>query len=79
MNRVVMQSLPFTAHFPSGVSHAKHILARDRARAEKLLKGYSPHGPISAYKTRDPHHGHGVGGDPPSTNPQSIDVTDASK
>jgi hypothetical protein len=92
MNRIVMHSLPFNAVFPSGVSHAKHILARDRARAEKLLKGFSPHGPISARKTRHHHHhhhGHGggqtgvggaaatSGGDPSSTNPQSIDVTDA--
>jgi hypothetical protein len=89
MNRVVMNSLPFTAQLQSGVTHAKHILARDRARAVKLLKGYSPHGPISARKTghhhhHHHHHGHGVGsaaatsgGDPSSTNPQSIDVTDA--
>ena len=53
--------------------HAKEILTRDRARAQKILQGINPHGPAAFHEARrrrhghHGHHGHGGG----STNPSS--------
>ncbi|TRM61498.1 acid protease [Schizophyllum amplum] len=48
-SRVVIRALPFTTKFPK--RHAKDILASDRSRAKKLLRGCQPHGP-AAFKHR---------------------------
>jgi len=92
MSRVVIDSVPFFTHLASGVTHAKHILQRDRARASKLLAGLHPHGPLanSKHAHGKHHHHHRVKhvetGDhhhqsfaqaPGTNSSQSIDVTDA--
>ncbi|TDL23259.1 acid protease [Rickenella mellea] len=66
----------------TGPGAAKHILARDRARAQKLLAGLHPHGPLSLSKkhgrtqpgggTQEP-----LPADPPAPGSNTIDVTDA--
>ncbi|TDL23166.1 acid protease [Rickenella mellea] len=66
----------------TGPGAAKHILARDRARAQKLLAGLHPHGPLSLRKkhgTTQPGGGtqQPVPADPPAPGSNSIDVTDA--
>ncbi|KAL1741011.1 acid protease [Schizophyllum fasciatum] len=48
-SHVVVRALPFATKFPK--RHAKDILASDRARAKKLLRGCQPHGP-AAFKQR---------------------------
>ncbi|KAF7977774.1 hypothetical protein HWV62_2659 [Athelia sp. TMB] len=48
-------SVQFTTRFPSG--GFKEILARDRARAAKILAGVTPHGPAH-HKRHRHHHGH---------------------
>ncbi|KAL1713660.1 aspartic peptidase domain-containing protein [Schizophyllum commune] len=48
-SHVVIRALPFATKFPK--RHAKDILASDRARAKKLLRGCQPHGP-AAFKHR---------------------------
>lgn len=51
-------SVPFAARIVT--SNAREILARDRARAQKLLAGLHPHGPAAFHKQelrkRHPHH-----------------------
>ncbi|KIM40927.1 hypothetical protein M413DRAFT_411839 [Hebeloma cylindrosporum] len=49
----VVNSLPFNTHIKQG---AKHILAHDRARAERLLKGLHPHGPSAVRAAEESHH-----------------------
>ncbi|KAF7298759.1 Acid protease [Mycena indigotica] len=74
-----MFSAPFSARVAS--SGAQDILAKDRARAQKLLAGLSPHGPAAFHKAKDRHrHGHGGGGaatGASSDGSDSVDVTDA--
>ncbi|TFK52338.1 acid protease [Heliocybe sulcata] len=80
---VINSSLPFTARLKGG--HARDIVARDQARAQKFLAGLHPHGPVAfheARRRRRHHHGHhgqalsdmsaAAGG-----TGKSIDVTDA--
>ncbi|CAK5284004.1 unnamed protein product [Mycena citricolor] len=57
MSHTVIRALPFTTHIAAG--GARHILARDQARARKMLDGISPHGP-AAFKQRSfaAHHHH---------------------
>jgi len=69
--------------------HAKDILARDRARAQKLLAGLNPHGPAQFHQVRArKHHGHtsagghpgtsdAPGSAPPASGDAGVDVTDA--
>lgn len=91
MSRVLVTALPFASRLHPKVGHAKDILARDRARAQKLLAGLQPHGPVGiqelrAKRSHHRHH-HGSGGTKPTepTEPNdqtggsdnSIDVTDA--
>lgn len=72
--------------------HGKDILARDRSRAQKLLQGMNPHGPLGRelFAARGHHHhrpGHTGGGNtgggssgttPPTTGgDDGVDVTDA--
>ncbi|KIY46744.1 acid protease [Fistulina hepatica ATCC 64428] len=75
----VVRSLPFATSLAK--RHAKDILARDRARAQKLIAGLSPHGPAAprALFRRTKHHKHKApyGRDEDSNNTDSIDVTDA--
>ncbi|KAF9013171.1 acid protease [Cyathus striatus] len=74
-------SLQFTSHIVHG---AKHILARDQARAKKLLAGLHPHGPVAFHARKSRHHHHRSHESAPVP-PQgdstaaghSIDVTDA--
>ena len=82
-----------TLRFTSAVKiaeGARAIIARDKARAQKLLAGIQPHGP-NAYKSaelrRRPahhhhdhgHHGHNIGDAlaRSATGGDTIDVTDA--
>ncbi|TFK33029.1 family A1 protease [Crucibulum laeve] len=87
MSTSVVNALRFNTRIAHG---AKHILARDRARAQKLLAGLHAHGP-AAFNARkvSKHHHHGGGQQqPPTPSPvppagdptasgDSIDVTDA--
>ncbi|OBZ71216.1 Polyporopepsin [Grifola frondosa] len=73
---------PFASRITA--SHAKDILARDRARAQKLLLGLHPHGPAAFREARRKrHHGHHGAGGPtggeaePSAGDAGVDVTDA--
>lgn len=87
---VVVSSIPFSTRLAHG---AKNILARDQARAQKLLKGVHPIGPLAfqesrrareLHRGRHHHHKEQV---PTTTQPSkggsapsgdsSIDVTDA--
>ncbi|KAI0826845.1 acid protease [Trametes gibbosa] len=68
-NFVASRSVPFVTRVAG--RHAKDILARDRARAQKIAQGINPHGPAAFHelrRRRHGHHGHGSGG---------VDVTDA--
>ncbi|TFK52340.1 acid protease [Heliocybe sulcata] len=62
MSNVVVRSLPFTTRFAG--RHAKEIVARDKARAQKFLAGLHPHGPAVFHEARRRrgHHHHGSGG-----------------
>ena len=53
-----MSSLPFIARIVS--RHAKDILTRDRARAQKIIQNINPHGPAlrEALRKRHEHHHH---------------------
>ncbi|TFK88713.1 acid protease [Polyporus arcularius HHB13444] len=56
-------TVPFVARIAG--RHAKDILARDRARAQKIMLGINPHGPAAFHEARrrrhGHHHGHGGG------------------
>ncbi|PBK75146.1 related to Polyporopepsin [Armillaria ostoyae] len=89
MSRVLVTALPFASRLHPKVGHAKDILARDRARAQKLLAGVQPSGPVGiqelrAKRSHHRHHHHGSEGTKPTEpndqtggNDNSIDVTDA--
>ncbi|RPD62286.1 acid protease [Lentinus tigrinus ALCF2SS1-6] len=56
-------TIPFVTRIAG--RHAKDILARDRARAQKIMQGINPHGPAAfheARRRRHGHHHHGHGG-----------------
>lgn len=55
MSHVVIKALPFTTRVTHG---AQHILARDQARARKLLAGLHPHGPVAFHEARRRRHHH---------------------
>jgi hypothetical protein len=87
MPHVVVRSVPF--HTRLANKGAKDILARDQARAKKLLAGLHPHGPAAFHEARQRrlnsnHHDGSVNvqtelaseGDNAN---ESIDVTDAGK
>ncbi|KAH9847941.1 acid protease [Lenzites betulinus] len=68
-NFVASRSVPFVSRVAG--RHAKEILARDRARAQKIAQGINPHGPAAFHELRrrrhghhhhGHHHGHGSGG-----------------
>jgi hypothetical protein len=85
-SHVVINSVPFETRLAHG---AQNILARDRARAQKLLAGLHPHGPVAFQEARAARHTHehSQPGNPPVLHPPSqesatagsgsIDVTDA--
>ncbi|KAG7445696.1 acid protease [Guyanagaster necrorhizus] len=88
MSRVLVTALPFASRLHPKVGHAKDILARDRARAQKLLAGIQPHGPLGIQELRAKkshhHHHHHRGPETsepsdPTGNDNSIDVTDAGR
>ncbi|PCH40297.1 acid protease [Wolfiporia cocos MD-104 SS10] len=53
MSTVVVRSLPFNTRLTVG--NAREILARDRARAQKILAGVNPHGPLALREARRRH------------------------
>ncbi|KAI0648160.1 acid protease [Trametes meyenii] len=67
-NFVASRSVPFVTRVAG--RHAKDIIARDKARAQKILQGINPHGPAAFHELRGRrhghhghhHHGHGAGG-----------------
>ncbi|KIY46755.1 acid protease [Fistulina hepatica ATCC 64428] len=64
-SNVVIRSLPFATSLVK--RHAKDILARDRARAQKLLAGLSPHGPRATRQANSIE----------ASDVESVDVTNA--
>lgn len=80
-----MSSIPFIARIAS--RHAKDILTRDRARAQKIIQNINPHGPAAfreALRRRHEHHHHhhhhhphhgggGVPSDPTPSDPTPSD------
>ncbi|GLB38639.1 putative eukaryotic aspartyl protease [Lyophyllum shimeji] len=70
MSRFVINAIPFETR----VAHdARQILARDQARAKKLLAGLHPHGPAAFQSKRTEE----LGSEDSDTARKSIDVTDA--
>ncbi|OJT15186.1 Polyporopepsin [Trametes pubescens] len=63
-NFVASRSVPFVTRVAG--RHAKDIIARDRARAQKILQGINPHGPAAFHELRrrrhHGRHGHEHGG-----------------
>ncbi|KAH9936082.1 acid protease [Fomitopsis serialis] len=64
MSHVVVRSVPFSTRL--SVGSAKELVARDKARAQKLLAGVRPHGPLAYHEERQKrsaarHHHHGGG------------------
>ncbi|KIK69780.1 hypothetical protein GYMLUDRAFT_34177 [Collybiopsis luxurians FD-317 M1] len=82
---IIVKSLPFASALgrTKPVSHFKHLIEHDRARAQKLLAGLSPHGPGTVHEARRKrhHHHHHATSDAASgggaASGDSIDVTDA--
>ncbi|EPQ54402.1 acid protease [Gloeophyllum trabeum ATCC 11539] len=62
MSSVAIRTVPFTTRLRG--LHAKEIVARDKARAQKFLAGLHPHGPAAFHEARRRRrgHGHGSGG-----------------
>ncbi|KAK7681605.1 hypothetical protein QCA50_015338 [Cerrena zonata] len=81
----VLQSLPFASRVAG--RHARDIVALDKARAQKLLAGINPHGPLGsqsfAARRRHSHEGTHQGGSTGGNNQggttsnDGVDVTDA--
>lgn len=65
MNKV----LPFTSRVVA--RSGKEMVARDRDRAQKLLAGMHPHGPLHFRERRRRHHGHHHGSAPAPSDPSS--------
>lgn len=65
MSHVVVRSVPFSTRL--SVGSAKELVARDKARAQKILAGVRPHGPLAYREEREKrsaahhHHHHGGG------------------
>lgn len=78
----MLTAVPFASRIVG--RHGREIIARDRARAQKILAGHGAHGPHGVRELRKSrHHGHhgsssgGTASDPPAANGQTVDVTDA--
>ncbi|KAH7909812.1 acid protease [Hygrophoropsis aurantiaca] len=73
MSHVVIRSVPFATRFRAAAGGAQELIRRDRERAQKLLAGLSPHGPLpyQEYRRHRRHHHHRKGGaaEAPSTGP----------
>ncbi|KAF5380689.1 hypothetical protein D9757_007041 [Collybiopsis confluens] len=84
---VVITSVPFNTALgrTKPVSHFKHLVEHDRARAQKLVAGLHPHGPRTVHEARRKRHHHhattgagsGAATTPASSSGDSIDVTDS--
>ncbi|KAL0574946.1 hypothetical protein V5O48_007020 [Marasmius crinis-equi] len=62
------------------VDHMKHIVNRDRDRAQKFMQGMQPHGPLFVHELRKKGHHGASSGDkttPGSQQGTTIDVTDS--
>jgi len=65
MSHVVVRSVPFSTRL--SVGSAKELVARDKTRAQKILAGVRPHGPLAYREEREKrsaahhHHHHGGG------------------
>ncbi|KAI8994195.1 acid protease [Trametes punicea] len=55
---VSSHTLPFVTRIAG--RHAKDIIARDRARAQKIMQGINPHGPAASHELRRRSRGGGV-------------------
>ncbi|KAE9408853.1 acid protease [Gymnopus androsaceus JB14] len=58
---VVLKSIPFASALgrTKPVTHFKHLVEHDRARAQKFMAGLHPHGPKMIHEARRRrHHGH---------------------
>lgn len=62
-----MSTLQFVARV-AAAGQGKEIIARDKARAQKLMQGIRPHGPIGTHQLR---------GNAASATDTGVDVTDA--
>ncbi|CCM04929.1 uncharacterized protein FIBRA_07126 [Fibroporia radiculosa] len=56
MSHIVVRSLPFSSRLT--FASAKELIATDKARAQKLLQGINPHGPLALYESRRRRHEH---------------------
>jgi len=69
MSSVIIRSVPFVSRLTVG--SGKELVARDQARAQKVLQGLHPHGPLrfrEARRRRHHHHKHHeTGGDAAGT------------
>jgi hypothetical protein len=54
MSHFVPRAIPLSVRFTSG--GAKEILARDRARAQKIIAGKHPHGPVISHTAKKLGH-----------------------
>ncbi|KAI0789828.1 acid protease [Abortiporus biennis] len=81
-----ISSVPFVSRVVG--QHALEIISRDKARAQKILAGINPHGPVGRFRAarHRGHHGHHGGSGGGSTEPEvpgggessnGVDVTDA--
>jgi hypothetical protein len=59
-HHVVVKSFPFTSALgrTKPVTHFKHIVEHDRARAQKFMAGLHPHGPKTIHEARRRRHHH---------------------
>jgi len=75
-----LNSLPFATRIVQ--TGARDIIARDRVRAQRLLAGLHPHGPVAFHnaelrRRRRSHHPVHAGAGSGASTDDSIDVTDA--
>ncbi|KAG5651727.1 hypothetical protein H0H81_007665 [Sphagnurus paluster] len=69
MSRFIINAIPFETRI---TNDARQILARDQARAQKLLAGFHPHGPAAFHSKKSAQDSAAA-----SATRHTIDVTDA--
>lgn len=78
MSHQIIRSIPFASRVTG--KHARDILARDKARAQKILAGVNPHGPGGAQsfaRSRGGRGGNTGGSVDAGSDANGVDVTDA--